>query len=186
MGQKMNEDDELLGRLIQAELDCADRLSPEDALTERLKARIASENLDRHGVHPRLLRFISVGAGALALITGFVILRHALVAPGGALALSAYMARQMLEAPGDSPLLEEDNPYIQAWRQPRRSNGPDSGFRRLFEVKVSGSPESEVSRVLWPDGYRRKLGLDGTIRILFFDRSLQKCLIENAKKNGEV
>src|SRR5512136_2135309 len=96
MGQKMDGDEEFLSRLIQEELDCADRLSPEDALTDRLKARIATEDLSRHGVHPPLLRFISLGAGALALIMGFVILRHALVAPGRALALRAYIARPMV------------------------------------------------------------------------------------------
>src|SRR5512136_307700 len=96
MGQKMNGDEELLRGLVQEELNCADRLSPEEALTDRLKARIATEELNRRSVHPRLLRFISVGAGALALIMGFVILRHALVAPGRALALRAYIARPMV------------------------------------------------------------------------------------------
>jgi hypothetical protein len=186
MEQKKNEDEQLFSRLVQEELSLADRLSPGEALTDRLKARIAAESASGRGVHARLLRLVPVSTAILGLIMGIALLRHALFSPGRALALSACMARQMLDTSGDSPELGPDNPYAQAWRRLQRQDGNDSSYERLFRAHVSGTQASGAVPVLWPERGHRKLSFDETVRILFFERSLEKSLTENAKNNGEV
>ena len=180
-----NEWDEI-GRIVREEMEAASRLVPEEARKAHLRARIASENPKRRKSGAWFLKPLPVLTAFLLLVAVAVVMRSLWLVPKQAISLPDAVIKYLQTNPGIRSVIKEQGRKRRPENQPGDSEGFGSVFERLFSAGPSSKTrETTTLSLTAPRAPEAPLSLEETIRILFFDRSLEKCLTEFSKKSQE-
>jgi len=187
MGEKMGSEEEIINRLIREELESADKNSPESALKERLLKAVAPSATRRIRSFPWYLKpAYFIGLLLLVIITIFLF-RKPFSSPNQALGQSRFITQYLMNLSTIQSISEGQSQVLHYSSPGQRPGGFSSTYERIFESVVPpAEPENEKGNIAQPEKDYTPLGLKETIRILFFDRALEKWLLEYSRKYQEV
>jgi hypothetical protein len=168
-------------------LRIADRISPEAILKERLKTKLASNVLGHDTPRLSFLRPVPIMAAISLFILASVAAKYVFFAPSRALALSEYLTRS-LQTSQPRQLISggyhQNIPVSPLVRIPSDSPSP---YGHLFKALLpSAAQEYPQLHQPQPEWGPPNMSLDETIRLLFYDKSMEKFILEYAKKNKEA
>jgi hypothetical protein len=180
-----NEWDEI-GRIVREELEAASRLVPEESRKAHLRARIAAESPKRRKRGAWFLKPVPVLTTSLILVAVVVVMRSLWLVPKQAISLPDAVMKYLQASPEIRSVIKEQGRERRPENQPGDSEGFGSVFERLFSAGPSSKTrETTTPSLTAPRAPEVPLSLEETIRILFFDRSLEKYLTEFSKKSQE-
>jgi hypothetical protein len=186
MADSMNQDDDPIRRIVREELTAAERLSPEAERKERLSRILDRAESDASRRRLFLPKWAYVLAPTSVFVVLAVVIAIALFSNGRTLALTTYLEKQsvtfdvassaaLLEAPRDEDRLSG------RMADPERSSYMEV-FLATFPKGAEDAGKAPASLV--PANPR--MSFEETVRTLYFDRSLEKFLLQHAKRQKEV
>ena len=188
MGNKMKNEEDIIRTLVDRELAKASQIIPTADLNERLALKLDSEHAGRIKRRSRFLKPVPVLALALLIIIAAFMIRQAFFPSRHVLGLRISLSHYLLMSPSIWPTAAEQDHYVGVHSQSRILSWQDASsyeqmFRNMFplEAQVNVWPPPSV-----PKSGPTALSLQETIRILYFDRSLDKFLLKYFKKYQEV
>ena len=186
MADSMNQDDDLIRRIIREELTTAEDLSPEAERKERLSRivhRAEFESSRRHSFFPKLAYVLAPASIFVALA---VVIAITLVSNGKTLALNAYLEKQSVTFDMAALAALPEVPRGEARFPGRTADTAGSGYTNIFLATLPREAE-DVGRAPAPIvPATQRMSFEETVRMLYFDRSLEKFLLEYAKRQKEV
>jgi hypothetical protein len=117
----------------------------------------------------------------------FFLFRKPFSSPSQALGQGRYITQYLMSLPTIQSNSEEQIQVLPPSSPGQRSRGFGSAYERIFESVVpTAEPENQKENIAQPEMNYTPLGLKETIRFLFFDRILEKWLLEYSRKYEEV
>jgi hypothetical protein len=185
MANSMNQDDDPIGRIVRQELEAADRLSPETEREERLAGMLDRAKMQSQRHNEFFVKWVHILA-PIVIGLALVVVWVTLLSNGQTLGLHRYLEQQSAtfrKASSAPPALVQ-RPDLQTSDHGVFVDGP--AYRKLFLSRVPTEirvPEKEPGPVLLAIP---RMSFEETVRILYFDRSLEKFLLAYARKQKEV
>jgi hypothetical protein len=187
MGEKMGSEEEIIDRLIREELESADKNLPESALKERLLMAVAPSAAIPDKSFLWYLKPAYVIGLLLLVIIAIFLFRKPFFSPNQALGQSRYITQYLISSPTTQSISEGQSQSLAYSPSRQRPGGSGSTYEQIFESVVPpAEPENAREHIAQPENNYTPLGLKETIRILYFDRTLEKWLLEYSKKYQEV
>jgi hypothetical protein len=187
MEENMGSEEEIIDRLIREELESADKNFHESALKERLLTAVAPSAAKADKSFVWYLRPAYVIGLLLLVMIAILLFRKPFFSPNQALGQSRYITQYLMSSPTTQSISEGQSQVLHYSSPGQRPGGFGSTYERIFESVVPpAEPENEKGNIVQPETNYTPLGLKETIRILFFDRTLEKWLLEYSKKYQEV
>ncbi|HVP91751.1 MAG TPA: hypothetical protein VMS75_11115 [Terriglobales bacterium] len=186
MEEMTNREDDPIGRIVRQELEAAGRISPDEERKKRLAGTLESTESESRRRHSSSSKWAYILAPALACVALVITISMSLVSDGKTLGVNKYLGQQIMtfEKATSAPLSRVPRSDGRLSGQPDDAAG--SGYLKLFltalpaEFKDTGAASPSVL----PS--RPRMSFEETVRVLYFDRYLERFLLDYARRQKEV